>query len=165
MPITINSPYSGRPVKIRDQDIGRAVRDEEGRIFYVLKRSDGKGYYSSPTRAGGAKDEARYLEMADKMATALDTGQQLSEAQLKQVHDATGKARGGGRKLAFVILILIVLLAALWVLRDKIGLGPSHQPVPNELLPGPSGDLRDFEAQSRFVDGRLWIRVTARSLS
>ena len=33
MPIVINSPFSGKPVKIRDQDVGRAVKDEEGRIF------------------------------------------------------------------------------------------------------------------------------------
>lgn len=53
--MNINSPYSGDPVKIRTTDIGRAVKDTEGRIFYVLPRSDGKGYYSSITRKGGPK--------------------------------------------------------------------------------------------------------------
>jgi hypothetical protein len=147
MPIMVNSPYSGRPVKVRDQDIGRAVRDEEGRIFYVLKRSDGKGFYSSPTRAGGPKDEARYLEMEQKMATAQDTGARLTEAQLKQVHDATGKARGKGRRLAYILLLIIILAGVAYALRDKLGFGQQTPHIPTELLPGPSD-----ASQSRSLD-------------
>ena len=45
MPIVVNSPYSGESVKIRDQDVGRAVKDRDGKVFYVLPRSDGSGYY------------------------------------------------------------------------------------------------------------------------
>ena len=43
MPIVVNSPYSGESVKIRDQDVGRAVKDRDGKVFYVLPRSDGSG--------------------------------------------------------------------------------------------------------------------------
>ena len=47
MPITIFSPHSGNQVKVRDQDAGRAVKDEEGRIFYVLPKSDSAARLSS----------------------------------------------------------------------------------------------------------------------
>src|SRR5690606_29595340 len=67
MPIVVHSPFSGRPVKIRDEDVGRAVRDEENRIFYVLERSDGSGHYGAPTRSGNPRDEQRYDELVAKM--------------------------------------------------------------------------------------------------
>jgi FKBP-type peptidyl-prolyl cis-trans isomerase len=108
MPIIVNSPYSGQPVKIRDQDIGRAVRDEEGRIFYAVKRSDGSGYYGSPTRQGSPKDEQRYIEMQTKGAQA----QAIARQQVLAVHDATGRPRRNPARLAVLLIILLGILAA-----------------------------------------------------
>lgn len=104
MPIIIHSPYSGRAVKIRDQDIERAVRDDEGRIFYVVPRSDGDGYYAAPTRKGSEKDERRYVEMLEKMATNQQVFQEQSQ---QQIHDATGRPRRGG-----LLRLLIILTTA-----------------------------------------------------
>lgn len=106
MPIIVNSPYSGRPVKVRDQDLGRAVRDEEGRIFYAVPRSGGKGYYGAPTRHGSPKDEQRYLEMESKEAVAADARVQ---ARSIAVHDATGRPRGGLRRVVLLVILLAVL--------------------------------------------------------
>jgi len=139
MPIVVNSPFSGKPVKIRDQDIGRAVRDEENRIFYVLARSDGNGYYSSPTRQGGAKDEARYIEMEQKV---VKSGTQVRE-EVQTMHDATGRKRSGLRgKLLILIFLGILTVAAWWVFtnRDKIPWqkGPPSNPVPLDQSPDTS---------------------------
>ncbi|MEM6459939.1 MAG: hypothetical protein AAF710_11185 [Planctomycetota bacterium] len=108
MPITINSPYSGRPVKVRDQDLNRAVRDEEGRVFYVVARADGSGHYAAPTRKGSAKDEQRYDEMAAKMQRS----QEQVAVQHEAAFDATGKGRGGGVGRKLVLLVLLLVLAA-----------------------------------------------------
>ncbi len=110
MGITVNSPFSGKPVKVRDQDVGRAVRDEENRIFYVLPKSDQTGYYGAPTRAGGPKDEQCAIEMEAKLATA----QQASQAAARPpVHDATGKKRSGiGSKILLLALIAAAAAAA-----------------------------------------------------
>ncbi|MEO1235268.1 MAG: hypothetical protein AAFX76_00625 [Planctomycetota bacterium] len=109
MPLTVNSPYSGRPVKIRDQDIGRAVRDEEGRVFYVVPRSSGEGYYTAPTRKGSAKDEARY----DSMQTKMDAVQEQVVEQHRAVHDATGRRPKPSRgRLVLLLLMLLALVGA-----------------------------------------------------
>ena len=76
-------------MKIRDQDIGRAVRDEEDRIFYVVPRASGEGYYAAPTRKGSEKDEQRYDAMQGKM----DQVQTQVTAQHQAVHDATGRRK------------------------------------------------------------------------
>jgi len=105
MPIIINSPYSGHPVKIRDQDINRAVRDEEGRVFYVVPRANGEGHYAAPTRKGSAKDEERYDKLETKMAT--------TEAHVKAqapAHDATGKRRSGSLRRRLVQLVILAAL-------------------------------------------------------
>ncbi|MBB6429753.1 hypothetical protein [Algisphaera agarilytica] len=107
MPITINSPYSGRPVKIRDEDIGRAVRDEEDRIFYVVQRGSGEGYYAAPTRKGSEKDEQRYDAMQNKM----DTVQEQVTAQHQAVHDATGRKRSPVMRRLVLIVVLAILAA------------------------------------------------------
>ncbi|MEM1108697.1 MAG: hypothetical protein AAGH99_08410 [Planctomycetota bacterium] len=130
MPITINSPYSGRPVKIRDQDIGRAVRDEEDRIFYVVKRESGEGYYAAPTRKGSPKDEQRYDAMQTKMVRVEE---QVTE-QHQAIHDATGRRnRPSVLRRAVLLLILLALAIAGYAayflatggtveeLRDKFG--------------------------------------------
>ncbi len=106
MPMTVLSPFSGRPVKVRDQDVGRAVRDEEGRIFYIVEKADGSGYYAAPTRKGTAKDEQRYAELEAKTAH--------SESHVKhtQVHDATGPGRRSSGVRLLVLLIVLLLIAA-----------------------------------------------------
>lgn len=111
--IQINSPYSGRPVKIREQDIGRAVRDEEGRIFYVVRRSSGEGYYAAMTRKGSAREEAAYDAMAAKASVARAAG---AAASARQIHDATGRRRSNLRgKLVIAALVGLVLgVLALW---------------------------------------------------
>lgn len=106
--IEINSPHSGRPVRVRDKDIGRSVRDEDGRIFFVLPRTTGEGYYASVTRTGGANDEQKYLEMLAKEIQAQATGREITQ---QQIFDATGRKRSSWRgKLVILVLLLLVLL-------------------------------------------------------
>ena len=105
MPVTVNSPYSGRPVKVRDQDVGRAVRDEDGRIFYVVPRSSGEGFYAAPTRKGSEKDEQRYDEMIEKM----EQSDEQVQANLQPPRDATGRKR----RRPVAMLVILLLLAAL----------------------------------------------------
>lgn len=140
MGITVRGPFSGQPVKIRDQDVGRAVRDEEGRIFYALPKSDGSGYYGAPTRAGGAKDEQRALEMETKAGQVAQTVKRLDEAH---THDATGRRRG--RLLTKLVMLLIVLAACAagyvyWTGGDDLKrILPSSGPgtTDTEITPGP----------------------------
>ena len=130
MPIIVNSPYSGRPVKIRDQDINRAIRDEEKRIFYVIARRDGKGFYSSPTRHGSPKDEQRYLEMEAKINHARDVGADQSQ---KQILDATGKRRSGLRGKLFILLLIgvICILAYLFTIGPLSKIQWKKPPTPS----------------------------------
>ena len=116
MAITVNSPYSGKPVKVRDQDVKRAVRDEEGRIFYVLPKSDGSGFFGSMTRAGGEKEERR---AAAAQAKADQMAEQATRVQ-QAPHDSTGRRRGGWRGL-LVIVILVVIVAILTYLFSPWG--------------------------------------------
>ena len=114
MAIIVHSPHDGQAVKVRDQDLERAIRDGEGRIFYAVKRSDGSGYYGALTRKGSDKDEQRYLEMLKKMQTAREVGKARSA---EQIHDATGKASGPGLMRWVLLLIVAVLIAtAVWYL-------------------------------------------------
>ena len=143
MGIIVNGPYSGQPVKVRDQDVGRAVKDEEGRVFYVLQKSDGSGYYGAMTRAGGAKDEARALELEGKL------GQRQQNVH-EQVLNRTGNSGGGMKKIVVLIIVLAILLGAAWAvlmgpLKGVIpGTGgssnttpatPAPAPVPSSALP------------------------------
>ncbi len=89
MPLIIHSPFSGKPVKVRDEDVGRAVRDENRRIFYVIQRPDGEGYYGSPTRHGGEKELARYDEL-------VAAGGVEEEAATTAEPSAAGDAPAGG---------------------------------------------------------------------
>lgn len=138
MPITINSPYSGKPVKIRDQDIGRAVRDEEDRIFYVVPRENGEGYYSAPTRKGSAKDEARY----NKMLTRSADVQEHIDVQHQAVHDATGRKRPGRARLVVrLVLVAGVLVAGFTAYLALTGTeAPAWWPLP---VPGQSSGASD----------------------
>ncbi len=106
MPLIVLSPYSGNPVKVRDQDIGRAIRDEEGRIFYVVQSAEeGGGYYASMTRNGSAKDEERYRELRAKTARQAEVARESVAA----VHDATGKPRRGVGRFVLILLLLVIL--------------------------------------------------------
>lgn len=119
MAIVVHSPFSGAPVKVREADIGRAVRDADGRFFYVLQTSDGSGYYGSPTRIANAADEQRVAALAaayeaggaDAGATG-DAGGAVggssATAGRAEPHDATGRRR----PVSIVRLLLIVILAA-----------------------------------------------------
>ena len=107
MTVEVLSPFSGRPVKVRPQDVGRAVRDEAGRLFYVLPRPDGSGYYSAPSRAGGQRDIDRYDRYLHRMAGA----KQVAEGRSRdQIESAARQARK--RRWARFVLVLIVLAAA-----------------------------------------------------
>lgn len=105
----VNSPHNGRPVRVRDKDVGRSVRDGDGRVFYVLERSEGDGHYSSLTRQGGPEHEATYDEMLAKESHAKNVAAVVTE---KQVHDATGGKRSSVRG-KMVILFLAVVVAFL----------------------------------------------------
>ncbi len=126
MAIIVHSPHDGQPVKVRDQDLERAIRDSEGRIFYAVKRSDGSGYYGALTRKGSDKDEQRYLDLIEKMETARQVGKIRSEAQ---VHDATGKDKSPGAMRWIVLLILAGIIAAMsWYFFKSYN---SNGPLPN----------------------------------
>ena len=143
MPIVINSPHSGRPVKIRDEDIGRAVRDQDGRVFYVVPRPNGEGYYAALTRKGSAKDEERY----DKLETRIEQVQEQVDAQSQAVHDATGKrrTRPGLRAIAILIIVAGLVASGLVMLVESGRIDrPGWWPIPPEPVEsappdGPTG--------------------------
>ena len=145
MPMVVYSPYSGKSVKVRDQDVGRAIRDEEGRIFYVVERSDGQGYYASPTRQGSEKDEQRYLDMISKSAAAEQTKRAETSAP---AHDATGKGRGSpvgklvGRLVVLLVILFIIYAALAYTgyLPDAV---PNVLPTGNGATPTDTGAVRD----------------------
>lgn len=110
--IEINSPHSGRPVRVRDKDIGRSVRDEEGRIFFVLPRSTGEGHYASVTRTGGPKEEQKYLDMLAKEEHAKATGESITQ---RQIHDATGGKRSSWKGKAVILFMLAIVLLLVYV--------------------------------------------------
>lgn len=157
MSMIVHSPYDGYPVKIRDQDLGRAIRDNEGRIFYAVLRSDGQGYYGALTRKGSEKDERRYIEMLEKMDRAREVGAQRSA---QQIHDATGKASGRGAWRWLVLIILLAVIAAVgwFVLRpDKNSPPGTPSPVdttsPVGAVGAHPGNLA--EAKAHEPPGRL----------
>ena len=102
--IEVRSPHTGRPVRIRDKDVGRTVRDEDGHIFYVLPQTESDGYYASLTRAGGPQQEANYFEMIEKENRAKETGADITR---QQIHDATGKRRKSS-PVGRIILLLVI---------------------------------------------------------
>jgi len=142
MAIIVHSPYDGQPVKVRDQDLERALRDGENRIFYAVKRSDETGYYGALTRKGSDKDEQRYIDMLNKMETARETGKARSAEQL---HDATGKSRGQG-PLRWIILLIVagVIAGTTWYLLNK-----NKLPGVQEVLPVPDQDESTGQPSSR----------------
>ena len=128
MGITVINPHNGEEMKVRDNDEGRAVKDKEGRIFYVLPKSDGSGHYGALTRAGGAKEEARNKEMEEKIKGARKNTQQEWENRTP--------ASGGFMKTVSKIIRLLLFLAILAGLAWAIFFGPLKGRIPG--LPGSS---------------------------
>jgi hypothetical protein len=110
--IEVLGPFSGRPVKIRPQDIGRAVRDEQGRLFYVLSRPDGSGYYSAPSRAGGQRDIDRYDKYLARMAGAKQVAQERSATQIK----VERRKAGIGRWVRVSVVLAVLGAVAYWAM-------------------------------------------------
>ena len=107
--IEILSPFSGRPVKIRPDDVGTAVHDQEKRIFYVIQRPDGTGYYSAPSKAGGERDIARYDKYLERMS-----GAKKATKEVEKAHTQSAKKSADTGKLIKLIVVLAVLAAAAW---------------------------------------------------
>ena len=100
--IYVNSPHDNNPVKVLEKDIGRAVKDNEGRTFYVLPKSDGSGYFGAFSRADAAKEEADALHRESQE-------QRAAEAAAAPVHVVGHSQRSGGKML--ILLILLALIA------------------------------------------------------
>lgn len=130
-PVTILSPYSGRPVKIREHDLGRALRDEQGRVFYVVEDPE-HGRYAARTRKGSPKDLERYRQIESGVAK-LDDGPVLSEAQVQQAHDATGsKRRNPVGRLLFIVILVLLAAAGYVYLTNPGWLGLDTTPTESE---------------------------------
>ena len=155
MALIVHSPHDGQEVKVRDQDLQRAIRDSEGRIFYAVKRSDGKGYYGSFTRKGSDKDEQRYLDMLEKTQRAREVG---AERSAQQIHDATGRSSGPGAMRWVILLIVAAVIAAVtwyYVQPDDHSGGDGSQPTQPQT-PGspdtPSSSPGSSDSSSRGGD-------------
>ena len=127
-PVTILSPYSGRPVKVREQDLGRALRDEQGRVFYIVEDPE-HGRYAARTRKGSPKDLERYREI-EANAAKLDSDPDRPAATNLQAHDATGKKRRNPVGLLVVVLLLTAFAALGYVYLNHpewLGLGAPEE--------------------------------------
>jgi hypothetical protein len=112
------------------------VRDEENRIFYVVPRSDGKGYYASLTRNGSTKDESRYLDLEKKDAIA-DVHKR--EEMAVPVHNAMGRQRKETWSRRLVYLVILGALAyAAWTQKDRFM--PADQPVNPDQTQSPAAE-------------------------
>jgi peptidylprolyl isomerase len=148
MAMIVHSPHDGQEVKVRDQDLQRAIRDSEGRIFYAVKRSDGQGYYGSFTRKGSDKDEQRYLDMIEKSQHAREVG---AERSAQQIHDATGRSSGPGAVRWVLLLIVAALIAAVtWYLvrPDNLGGGAGQPPVKQQTPAAPDSSSHGSDRAS-----------------
>ena len=111
MALTVLSPYSGKPVSVRPQDAGRALRDEAGRVFYVLPASRG-GYYGSTTRTGGRAEEERYRQWDSRSPESAPAADAPAPAAPKP----------GRRRLW--LMVMIVALATLGLLAACLWFAP-----------------------------------------
>lgn len=129
----VRSPHDGREVKVRDKDVGRAIRDGEGNLFYVLPRANGQGHYGSLTRLGGPEQESRY----DTMLAQEGHAQQLaSEATSRAVHDARGKPRRGPlAKLAAIATLAAALAGGYLYFTGKLSGPAPTTPAPTQPAP------------------------------
>jgi hypothetical protein len=128
MAITVYSPYNSQPVEVREQDVGRAVKDGDGRTFYVLAKSDGTGYYGAMTRMGGQKDEDRALEIEYKVKNLQD----VVDEELDSV--AAPRRRGSNRGTIVVLVFLGVVGGMIWAVKTNMGKdawqkGPPANPI------------------------------------
>lgn len=140
MAIIVSSPHSGRPVKVRDQDVGRAVRDEAGRIFYAVPKRDSRGYYGSLTRAGSLAEE----QCASPFTEVTEPAQSASTDNATP-HDATGQRRpSGARKLTLALLLVIIMVLTIvcvwpplsrWAARMRVD---SNTEIPANMSTSPS---------------------------
>lgn len=160
--MTLKSPYSGRPVKVRDQDIGRAIRDEAGRIFYVVPRSQGQGFYAARTRHGSAKEEQAYLQLETSPALQEQDEQPLA------VHDATGRRRGPKTIVWVVVLLLLAAIgyvcyrryvSGYWYWQAPPPTQPSSQPI-SRGSQGSAGAVLSFDSQgTEAIAGTLYDKT------
>ncbi len=128
MGITVINPHNGEEMKVRDGDAGRAVKDKEGRIFYVMPKKDGTGYYGAMTRAGSDKEEARNQEMELKKGGARAN----MDAQMQSRSSGGGGFFGTVKKLVKLLIVLAVLGGLTWAvlfgpLKGKIPYLPGYQ--------------------------------------
>lgn len=132
-PAIILSPYSGRPVKIREQDLGRALRDEQGRVFYVVEDPE-HGRYAARTRKGSPKDLERYRAIEANTAQ-LDDEVQTTRQGLAQAHDASGAKRRNPLGLLVLVLLLAAVAALGYVYLNHpewLGLGTPDRETPDD---------------------------------
>ncbi|MEQ9460944.1 MAG: hypothetical protein RIG82_08340 [Phycisphaeraceae bacterium] len=133
MSIKVRSPYSGVEVAVRSEDVGRALRDESGRVFYVIARGAGGGCYGSKVRAGSESDEAQARRWAEGESLPVSSGGAA-------VHDARGS--GGRRSSAgwvVAVLVIVLLAGGWWVWRSGVLSGGTESggagDVPLEIEP------------------------------
>jgi hypothetical protein len=141
MAITIYSPYNSQPVEVREQDVGRAVKDGEGRTFYVLAKSDGTGYYGAMTRMGGQKDE-------DRAADIEYRSKHLQNAVDDELDSVAAPARRGSNRGTIVVLVFLGIVGGIiWAAKTHLGKDTwpwQKGPQANAIIleqgkPGPAG--------------------------
>ncbi|MDX1565212.1 MAG: hypothetical protein R3236_07395 [Phycisphaeraceae bacterium] len=126
--ITVYSPHSGTEVKIRPKDVGRAVKDKDGKMLYVLQRPDGKGFYCAMTRAGGQRDIDKYDHMIARLRKTKsasrkqsqqtltnDPGRQQKRERQRRKGYAGPRSGGGGGLITTLIFLALLAGAAYWL--------------------------------------------------
>jgi len=128
-------------VIVREQDLGRAIRDEEGRIFYVVEDPD-HGRYAARTRKGSAKDLERYRALQSKLGK-LDDSAAVQASRSAQVYDATGTRRRNPKGILLLLIVLAAVVGGAYVYLmhpEWLGLGTkaSDAPAPSDADPATS---------------------------
>ena len=154
--IEVRSPHTGRPVRLREKDVGRTVRDGDGNIFYALECADGNGHYGSLTRVGGEEQERNYFEMIEKEEHAKDVADTATQ---QQVHDARGQKRKSSPLVKLLLLLIVIGLAvAIYLIASgQVRFGTSK---PAE--PAPKDDSQSRSPTRRLRLSAAPIRLTAR---
>ena len=62
--ITVKSPWNSHPVKVRSADAGRALRDGQNKVFYLIQ-DETDGWYASRTRTGGPSELNHYRNLPE----------------------------------------------------------------------------------------------------